>query len=184
MENLRKRLNGKAKGFTLVELLVVIAIIAILSVTAYVALGGQTAKARNARRQQDLATIQNAVQLYAIEHNNLVPKGLKDLMPEFMLKVPLDPSAPKDTVATYGSTDNNSTVAEDYHYAYAANSKSFQLGATLEDTEDIEKYKAYVIGSASTDLILATPAPAPASCEAGSKTSDGDADCVPVNIWE
>ena len=68
IKNLKLK-NSRKSGFSLVELLVVITIIAILSVTAYVALGGQTEKARNSRRMQDLTTIQSALEIYYIDNN-------------------------------------------------------------------------------------------------------------------
>ena len=182
MRNLRRRLNKGIKGFTLVELLVVIAIIAILSVTAYVALGGQTAKARNARRQQDLATIQNAVQLYAIENNNYVPANLDALVPKFMPKLPLDPSAPKGTTLDYDQ-DNNTTQTPAFHYAYAANSKTFLLGTTLEDEEDLEAYESYVVGNASSSLIEPTQTPNGTCGDANVPIDPPSTDCAPVAIW-
>jgi general secretion pathway protein G len=134
----------KVKGFTLVELLVVIAIIAILSVTAYVALGGQTAKARNSRRMQDLGAIQNALELYFVENNSRYPEALDDealdddLVPKYMPTLPTDP------------------WGEDYEYVYAVsgNQKSYQLAATIENDSDADDaYEAYVIGNSDTDLI-------------------------------
>jgi len=54
----------KRRAFTLVELLVVIAIIAILAAAALLALGGTQAKARDATRKSDLATIRTALVAY------------------------------------------------------------------------------------------------------------------------
>ena len=88
------------KGFSLVELLVVITIIAVLSVVAYTAVGGQTGKARNSRRQQDVSTIQSALEIFYIENNNRYPSQLDDgaagstddLVPKYMPKMALDPA--------------------------------------------------------------------------------------------
>ncbi|MFH1780388.1 MAG: type II secretion system protein [Candidatus Nealsonbacteria bacterium] len=52
------------KGFTLIELLVVIAIIGILSSVVLVSMQGARAKARDARRLQDMKQIVTALQLY------------------------------------------------------------------------------------------------------------------------
>jgi len=154
MENLIKRLNRKAKGtprpclsagrragFTLVELLVVIAIIAILSVTAYVALGGQTAKARNSKRMQDLGAIQNALEIYFVENYSKYPDQLADnsnpadveLEPKYMPELPTDP-----------------IPTNPYEYGIAGNKKTYQLATTLEEEDG--SHKAYVIGN-GTNLI-------------------------------
>jgi prepilin-type N-terminal cleavage/methylation domain-containing protein len=126
------------KGFSLVELLVVITIMAILSVVAYVALGGQTAKARNSRRMQDLGTIQSALEIYFVNNNNRYPAALSNLVTaELMTSVPTDPSG----------TD---VAPISYAYAKSATSKKFQLAATLEEGES---FKAYVVGNSSDPLM-------------------------------
>ncbi|MBN2306841.1 type II secretion system protein [Candidatus Peregrinibacteria bacterium] len=166
MENLRKRLNKK--GFTLVELLVVIAIIAILSVTAYVALGGQTAKARNSRRMQDLSAIQSALEIYAVSHNNRYPGNLTDLVPVQISKIPIDP-----------------TTGLEYKYAHASN-RTFQLGAYLEDETGGLVDKAYIIGNAGSDIITTgcnyDNSTGTCTCASSCTPTDGDEDCVPYCI--
>ncbi|MCX6761110.1 MAG: type II secretion system protein [Candidatus Nealsonbacteria bacterium] len=56
--------NKNKKGFTLIELLVVVAIIGILSSTILVSMQSARAKARDARRLQDMRQIVTALQLY------------------------------------------------------------------------------------------------------------------------
>ena len=173
----RKRLSRKNKnmlqhgararraGFTLVELLVVIAIIAILSVTAYVALGGQTAKARNSRRMQDLSAIQNALEIYFVENYSKYPTQLEDdgvpsnveLAPKYMPVIPTDPIP--------GSS---------YAYAVAGNNKTFQLAATLEEEDG--SYKAYVIGNGSG---LITTGVNSTTCVGACPVEDGSTTCIP-----
>jgi prepilin-type N-terminal cleavage/methylation domain-containing protein len=159
------------KGFSLVELLVVITIIAILSVVAYTAVGGQTGKARNSRRQQDLSTIQSALEIFYIENMNKYPDelddgaagSLNDLVPKYMPKMALDPA----------------TDAE-YDYEVTGNNKKYQLGASLEDEETPNGYTAYIIGNSETDMIdgvesddMVTPC---------NDIADGSETCVPYAL--
>jgi len=128
------------KGFSLVELLVVITIIAILSVTAYVAMGGQTVKARDAKRKQDLSTIQSALELYAL-NNSRYPasltygtEGAPDylLTKQYLSQIPTDPNG------------------HNYAYALSVDNKSYNLGATLEIDGLLENYAAYIVGNSIT----------------------------------
>ncbi len=58
----------KQKGFTLIELLVVISIIGVLSGIVMVSVQDMRAKARDARRKQDLAQVVKAVELYNLDY--------------------------------------------------------------------------------------------------------------------
>lgn len=62
-------MTNNKKGFTLIELLVVIAIIGILSAIGLVSLNGAREKARDAKRQSDLAQIRSAMALYYDDQN-------------------------------------------------------------------------------------------------------------------
>ena len=61
-------MNSHQKSFTLIELLVVIAIIGILANVVLVSMGRARAKARDARRLQDIDQLVKAIQMYYIEY--------------------------------------------------------------------------------------------------------------------
>ena len=163
---IKNKLNNK-KGFTLVELLVVVAIVAILSVTAYVALGGQTGKARDSRRKSDIAAIQNALELYYINNDSRYPNSLADLQAREMPNIPYDPWTNLDTP----------TTDDDFFYRYGVNgtNREYELATTLEGEDG--NYKAYVVGNATTDVLPTGFDPIGGS--SGCTVSDGSTTCVP-----
>jgi len=63
----------KKKAFTLIELMVAIAIIGVLASIVLVALGPARAKARDAIRKKDLASMRTALILYASDHDFKLP---------------------------------------------------------------------------------------------------------------
>ncbi len=88
--------NCRAKrGFTFIELLVVISIIAILVTAIIATFGGAQAKARDARRQEDLDAIKKALALFksdtpgATFYPNALPLAID---PTYIREVPPDPS--------------------------------------------------------------------------------------------
>lgn len=63
--------NSQAKlecGFTLIELLITIAIVGIISTIGFYTYSSSQAKARDAKRKQDIHQIQTALQLYYNDH--------------------------------------------------------------------------------------------------------------------
>lgn len=137
------------KGFTIIELLIVIVVIGILATITAVALGGANARARDAKRESDVKSLQTAIEAYyTIEGSSNYPseadmndtafrdanfQGLDD-------SVFQDPNADDSTLATAPTADQ---------YAYAAlpagcdnattNCDEYTLTVTLEDGETIER---------------------------------------------
>lgn len=64
------------KGFTITELLVVIVVIAILATLSIVAYNGVQERTRDSRRKQDIATIQEALELYYADNGEYPNTGL------------------------------------------------------------------------------------------------------------
>ncbi|MBI5411896.1 prepilin-type N-terminal cleavage/methylation domain-containing protein [Candidatus Peregrinibacteria bacterium] len=145
------------KGFSLVELLVVVTIIAILSVVAYTAVGGQTAKARDSRRQQDLTSIQSGLELYFVENNAYPVAGAGDtisateLTGKYLSKVPTDPKP----------------VTVGQKYRYKVSGSNYILAATLENDAGKDNDLAYVVTKGETPPTLT-----------GQKADSSDCDSV------
>jgi general secretion pathway protein G len=66
-------------GFTLIELILVTVIISILAGTVVVSFQGRSQQAREARAKTDIVAYMDAVELYAIDHNDKYPGSLNEL---------------------------------------------------------------------------------------------------------
>jgi prepilin-type N-terminal cleavage/methylation domain-containing protein len=66
-------MNIKSKGFTLIELLVVVAIIGILATVVLSSLSSARESARDAKRLNDVKTIQTALEMYANDNGGRYP---------------------------------------------------------------------------------------------------------------
>lgn len=71
------RANG---GFTLIELILVTVIIGILAGMLTLNFAGRQTEARQRAAKGDLATLESAIELYALDHNDKYPQQLTDLM--------------------------------------------------------------------------------------------------------
>lgn len=123
------------QGFTIIELLVVIAIIAILASVVLASLSSTQAKARDARRMEDVGNIQKALALYTVSHGRYPIQtatttltGTDPVMSALISEgdipsTPTDPSAPA------------------YEYTYVSNSigNDYWIGFCLE-TSNIKNY--------------------------------------------
>lgn len=124
---------NKAAGFTLIELMVAISIVSIVSAVGLVGYGQTQKYARDARRKQDLKSIQLALELYK-QVNNAYPASVNSVATTYIGTIPTDPKGP-----SYGYFTNSGTCG-----SYSAN-QFYYLSATLENTSDSERHevKAY-----------------------------------------
>jgi len=106
------------KGFTLIELLVVIAIIGILATMVLASISGARGRARDAKRQQDIAQVKTALEMYKSDNEVYPAKGSFPTTTwtamatalqsgNYMKNVPNDPLNTGSYVYTYSSTDGS-----------------------------------------------------------------------------
>lgn len=67
------------EGFSLLELILVMVIMGILAGMVAFAVAGRGNQAREVRARADLSVYQNAIEAYALEHEDKYPKSLNDL---------------------------------------------------------------------------------------------------------
>ena len=67
------------EGFSLLELILVMVIMGILAGMVAFAVAGRGNQAREVRAKADLSVYQNAIEAYALEHEDKYPKSLNDL---------------------------------------------------------------------------------------------------------
>lgn len=67
-------------GFTLIELILVTVIIGILAGMVVQTFGGRVRETQIRAAKGDIASLSNAIDLYALDHNDTYPKSLQDLV--------------------------------------------------------------------------------------------------------
>lgn len=67
-------------GFTLIELILVVVIIMILSSMVVLNVGGRVTEANISKAKGDISTFISAIDLYALDHNDVYPQTLEDLV--------------------------------------------------------------------------------------------------------
>ncbi len=145
---------SRKKGFTLIELLVVVAIIGLLASVVLASLNTARAKARDAKRKEDLHSIQAALALYYNTYGYYPPSkpqtscGGTDVWAsssgtcggqwlttdanfyQFMPSVPVDPS---NQGVNAGWGDGNNVYS---YFPSLANSQDYELLTQLESSGD------------------------------------------------
>ncbi|MBN2327555.1 MAG: prepilin-type N-terminal cleavage/methylation domain-containing protein [Candidatus Omnitrophica bacterium] len=122
------------EGFTLIELLIVVAIIGILAAIAVPNFLNAQVRAKVARAESDIRSIDQAVRMYQLDNNMYPVRG--GLMHEryvplttpvsYMSSIPLDPfnANPTDTSSGRPKDGNNTQGNYDYWTRYWANGSS------------------------------------------------------------
>ncbi|MBT6340262.1 MAG: prepilin-type N-terminal cleavage/methylation domain-containing protein [Desulfobacula sp.] len=70
----RKRKLG-IKGFTLIEILIVVMVLGILAMVIVPQITVSTTDAKTSTLETNIAAMRNAIELYAVQHNNIYPGG-------------------------------------------------------------------------------------------------------------
>ena len=111
------------KAFTLVEVLIVVAIIGIMAAIVIPTFRGHIQEAKEAAAKDSLRILRNAIELYALQHNN-VPPGYKKVNPvgleptnmyftiqieQYLSKMPTNPFNNLITIQMIG---NNNSMPE------------------------------------------------------------------------
>src|SRR3989338_284612 len=141
------------RGFTLLEILLVVAAIAILAGIVLLAInpGKQLGDTRNAQRRVDVNTILNAVYQYSLDNNGSLPTAITttntaicldtgtctglveisgDLVPTYIVSMPVDPSLTATAGATTGYTISKSATTG----RVTVTAPSAESGATINIT--------------------------------------------------
>ncbi len=141
------KFKNSQEGFTLIELLVVIAIIGILSSVVLASMNTARKKARDARRQADLKSLQLALESY-YDTNSAYPVQTTEV----------DVSSSTLGGLTSGgyitALPDDPSSSQNYRYISASGGSAYCLGANLEGTP---------------------PTPAD-TCPSGTKVSGGSVD--------
>jgi general secretion pathway protein G len=136
--------RGKRRGFSLVELVVVIVIIGILAAIAIPRLSRGSTGASQSSVSANLATVRNAITLYATEHKNVFPGP--------------DAAGFVDKLTKYTDIDGNTN---------ASKTTVFKFGPYLLTMPPCPVGENAGKAGAATVLVVATspPVPAPATGE-------------------
>ena len=142
MLNKLRSIKLGSKGFTLVELLVVIAILGILAAIVIPKLMGQNDAARVAKVKADLATMEQAAQIYAIQ-KSIQATSVADLVNgSFLVATPVPPLQNFTVHDSNGNTITMIASVQVYDFSVKGNVSRpvFSAYATPYFIEDISSW--------------------------------------------
>jgi|SRR5712675_782608 len=113
--NFRIAQRRPASGFTLLEIMVVVVIIGILGALIVPSIFGNVEKARAARAEQDIRSIESALEMFKLDnyHYPTTEQGLKALVEK-----PADSTIRNWKEGGYVRELSKDPWGNDYHYAY------------------------------------------------------------------
>lgn len=97
------------KGFTLIEVVAAAALLGLLVTMAMPSLNAANAKVKNSRLKADLATVDQAIQLYVIDKGS-APTALADLSPDYIAKISEVKDAKNDNLS-YTASGNGYSLS-------------------------------------------------------------------------
>lgn len=100
-------MKNKQRGFTLIEVVAVAALLGVLVTMVMPSLDGANTKVKNAKLRNDLAAVDQAIQLYKME-NGSVPTNLTALQTEYISGASEFTDA-KGEALTYTANDTDGT---------------------------------------------------------------------------
>ena len=142
------------RAFTLIELLVVIAIIAILAALLLPALAKAKEKAKKIQCTSNLHNVGLAMQLYAQDYDDLIPRANAPLW--FMVFMPYYPDGSKtNDYRTAKITKCPSYPNKDVVVCYAVNGFAFANATTTTSTEQTKPTKLSACRNPSKTIYIA-----------------------------
>ena len=142
------------KGFTLIELLIVIVIIGILSAGAVALFGNAQGKARDAKRQSDLKSLETAINLYQVENSALpLAAGLQgQLVSGGHLQKAVTAPSPLELYCYYSSTADPTQWAIGTWLEAASTPGPFSVGNAITITGYTDVVTACAAGDDAPDV--------------------------------